>query len=155
MTLRKMLTFTSEFFFGVFIGFVLGLLLNGVIYNSQLHNVGLLTKIIKSGKLSKTKLSANKIYSPDIATLWNALRQLYDKRIELDSKFSFNEIAFEISKLLNKQKTIAASIIRNFYLRRTTPRKKTIEAIQRWIDEEKKENVNYSDEEIGSFRGPP
>jgi len=155
MTLRKMLTFTSEFFFGVFIGFVLGLLLNGVIYNSQLHNVGLLTKIIKSRKLSKTKPSANKIYSPDIATLWNALRQLYDKRIELDSKFSFNEIAFEISKLLNKQKTIATSTIRNFYLRRTTLRKKTIEAIQRWIDEEKKENVNYSDEEIGSFRGPP
>ena len=57
-------------------------------------------------------------------------------------------MAFEISKLLNKQKTIAASIIRNFYLRRTTPRKKTIEAIQRWIDEEKKENGNYSDEEI-------
>jgi len=110
--------------------------------------MGLLTKIIKSRKLSKTKPSANKIYSPDIETLWNALRQLYDKRIELDSKFSFNEMAFEISKLLNKQKTIAASIIRNFYLRRTTPRKKTIEAIQRWIDEETKENGNYSDEEI-------
>ena len=57
-------------------------------------------------------------------------------------------MAFEISKLLNKQKTIAASTIRNFYLRRTTPRKKTIEAIQRWIDEETKENGNYSDEEI-------
>ena len=60
-------------------------------------------------------------------------------------------MAFEISKLLNKQKTITASTIRNFYLRRTTPRKKTIEAIQRWIDEEKKENVNCSDmgEDIG------
>ena len=65
--------------------------------------MGLLTKIIKSRKLSKTKPSANKIYSPDIETLWNALRQLYDKRIELDSKFSFNEMAFEISKLLNKK----------------------------------------------------
>jgi len=64
-----MLTLTSEFFFGVFIGFVLGLLLNGIIYNNQLRNIGLLTKIIKSRKLSKTKPSANKIYSPDIETL--------------------------------------------------------------------------------------
>ena len=57
-------------------------------------------------------------------------------------------MAFEIHKLLDEQKVIATSTIRNFYLRRTTLRKKTIEAIQRWIDEEKKENVNYSDEEI-------
>ena len=70
------------------------------------------------------------------------------KRTELDLKFSFNEMAFEVSKLLNKQKTVAASTIRNFYLRRTTPREKTIEAIQHWIDEEKKENVNHSDKEI-------
>ena len=51
-------------------------------------------------------------------------------------------MAFEIYKLLDKQKAIAASTIRNFYLRRTTPRKKNIEAIQRWIDEEKKKSVN-------------
>ena len=51
-------------------------------------------------------------------------------------------MAFEIYKLL-EEKAVTASTIRNFYLRRTTPRKKTIEAIQRWIDEEK-ENVNHS-----------
>ena len=56
-------------------------------------------------------------------------------------------MAVEIYKLLNKQKAIAASTIRNFYLQRTTPRKKTVEAIQRWIDEEK-ENVNHEDDEI-------
>jgi len=55
-------------------------------------------------------------------------------------------MAFKIYKLL-EEKTVAASTIRNFYFRRTTPRKKTIEAIQRWIDEEKKRNVNYSDGE--------
>ena len=47
--------------------------------------------------------------------------------------------------MLGEGKAVAASTIRNFYLRRTTPRKKTIEAIQRWIDEEMKENVNHSD----------
>ena len=46
--------------------------------------------------------------------------------------------------MLGEGKAVAASTIRNFYLRRTTPRKKTIEAIQRWIDEEKKGNVNHS-----------
>src|SRR5207237_1649293 len=106
-----------------------------------------LSKTMKSRKLPMTKPTKNKVYSPDVETLWNALKQLYDKRTELDPKFSFNKISFEIYKLL-EEKAVTASTIRNFYLRRTTPRKKTIEAIQRWIDEEKKENVNHSDEEI-------
>ena len=54
-------------------------------------------------------------------------------------------MVFEIHKLLGEGKVVAASTIRNFYLRRTTPRKKTMEAIQRWIDE--KENVNDEDDE--------
>ena len=91
-----------------------------------------------------TKPSANKTYSLEVETLWNNFNQLYDERIKLDPKFSFNKMAFEIYKLL-EEKAVTASTIRNFYLRRTTPRKKTIEAIQRWIDEEKKENVNHSD----------
>ena len=81
-------------------------------------------------KCAETRFSHNKTVSgeqnllPEIEKLW-----------------------IEIYKLL-KEKAIAASTIRNFYLRRTTPRKKTIEAIQRWIDEEKKGNVNHADEEI-------
>ena len=55
-------------------------------------------------------------------------------------------MAFEIHKLL-EVKAVVASTIRNFYLRRTTPRKKTVEAIQRWIDEEKKEIVDHEDDE--------
>ena len=145
-----MLTFTSEFFFGVFIGFVLGLLLNGTIYNNQLHKMGLLTKTMKSRKLSKTKLSANKIYSPEIKKLWDDLKQLYSERIKSDPKFSFNKMVLEIHKFLDEQKAIATSIIRNFYFQRTTPQKKTIEGIQRWIDEGKKENINHSDGENGS-----
>ena len=70
-----MLTFTSEFFFGVFIGFVLGLLLNGIIYNNQLHNMGLLTQDHKVQKVVKNKTIGEQIYSPDIETLWNDLRQ--------------------------------------------------------------------------------
>ena len=77
--------------------------------------------------------------------MWNDLKRLYDRRTESDPKLSFDEITFEIHKLFGEGKAVAASTIRNFYLRRTTPRKKTIEAIQRWIDEEMKENVNHSD----------
>ena len=57
-------------------------------------------------------------------------------------------MAFEIHKLLlGEGKAVAASTIRNFYLRRTTPRKKSIMAIQCWIDKEK-ENGNHEDDEI-------
>ena len=49
-------------------------------------------------------------------------------------------------KLLER-KAVAASTIRNFYLRRTNPRKNTIKVIQRWIDEEKKEIINHEDDE--------
>ena len=56
-------------------------------------------------------------------------------------------MVFEIHKLVDEKKAIAASTIRNFYLRRTTPRKKTIKAIQRWIDEEKKD-VYHEDDKI-------
>ncbi|CAI2172349.1 14438_t:CDS:1, partial [Funneliformis geosporum] len=44
-------------------------------------------------------------------------------------------------------KAVAAFTIQNFYLRRTTLRKKTIETIRYWIDKEK-ENVNHEDDEI-------
>ena len=137
-----MSTFTSEFFLGVLIGFVLGM-----ICNSQLHNMRILSKTMKSRKLPITKRTENKIYLPDVETLWRDLRQLYDKRTESDPNFSFNKMAFEIRKLLGEQKAIATSTITNFYLRRTTPREKTIEAIQHWIHKEK-ENVNHEDDEI-------
>jgi hypothetical protein len=131
-----MFTFTSEFFLGILFGFVLGML-----YNSQLHNMRILSKTMKS---RITKPSANKTYSLEVETLWNDFKRSYDKRIKLNPKFSFNKMAFEIYKLL-EEKAVAASTIRNFYLRRTIPREKTIEAIQRWIDE--KENVNDEDDE--------
>ena len=86
-----MLTFTSEFFFGVFIGFVLGLLINGMTFNSQLRKYGTINQDYKVQKVIKMKPTGNKIYSPDVETLWRDLRQLYDKRTESDPKFSFNK----------------------------------------------------------------
>src|SRR6185312_4935961 len=80
---------------------------------------------MKSRKSLIMEPSANKIYSPDIETVWNDLRQLYDKRTELDPKFSFNKMAFEIHKLL-EEKAVAASTIQNFYLRRTTRGKRLL-----------------------------
>ena len=108
-----MFTFTGEFFIRALIGFVLGLLVNCLICNSQLKRVGALFKTGKSNNLRL--VTAKKTYSPDLETLWNNLKQLYNKRIELNPKFSFNEMAFEIHKLL-EVKAVAASTIRNFYL---------------------------------------
>ena len=104
-----MLTFTSEFLLGVFIGFVLGLLLNGILRNSRLNNAGALIQSTKLKFITKLPV-ANKIYSPEIEKLWNDLKRLYDKRIKLDPKFSFNKMAFEIYKLL-EEKAVAASTI--------------------------------------------
>ena len=46
------------------------------------------------------------------------------RRTESDPKFSFTKMTFEVHKSLGEGKTVAASVIRNFYLRRTTPREK-------------------------------
>ena len=100
---------------------------------------------MKSRMLSKTNHRRTKFIRQISKRCGNDLKRLYDERIKLDPKFSFNKMVFEIHKLLGEGKVVAASTIRNFYLRRTTPRKKTIEAIQRWIDE--KENVNDEDDE--------
>ena len=54
-------------------------------------------------------------------------------------------MAIEIGELLGKGNGLAISTIKNYYLRKTTPRKKTVEAIQLWVNKEKKENVNRSD----------
>jgi hypothetical protein len=55
----------------------------------------------------------------------------------LDSDFSFNEMAAEIRELF-RGKGVATPTIKNFYQRKTNPRRKTIEAIQHWIVKEKK-----------------
>ena len=100
-----MFTFTGEFFIRALIGFILGLLVNCLICNSQLNHAGALFKTGKSRKLQLlTKQSTNKTYSPDLEKLWNDLRQLYGKRTELDPKFSFNKMAFD--KLLGEGKQL-------------------------------------------------
>ena len=44
-------------------------------------------------------------------------------------------------------KGVATSTIKNFYQRKTNPRRKTIEAIQQWVNEEKKKEVESEDYE--------
>ena len=75
-----------------------------------------------------------------IENIWKDFKQLFDKRIELDSDFSFNEMAAEIRELF-RGKGVATPTIKNFYQRKTNPRRKMIEAIQEWINKEKKKEV--------------
>src|SRR5438128_9779053 len=108
ITLYKMLTFTSEFFFGVLIiDFVLGLLLNGIILiaTPQHGNINQdyeVQKVIKNETISEQNL---------FARYRNVVER--DNYTIKEPKFSFNKMAFEIYKLLDKQKAIAASTIRN------------------------------------------
>src|SRR6185503_15488199 len=97
-----MLTITSKFFFGVFIGFALGLLLNSILCNGPNN----MEALIQTTKLqSITKLSAtNKIYSPEFEKLWNDLITIIQQKNEFYSKFLFIEMTSEVYKLLDKQK---------------------------------------------------
>ena len=61
-------------------------------------------------------------YPPEIKNLWKIL---FDKK---GSNFSFNKMAIEIDGLLCKGNGLTTSTIKNYYLRKTTPRKKTVEA---------------------------
>ena len=53
----------------------------------------------------------------------------------------------EILQLLGDGKGVAASTIKNFYQWKTNPRSKTIEAIQEWVNKEKKKEVESEDYE--------
>ena len=59
------------------------------------------------------------------------------RRTESDPKFSFTKMTFEVHKSLGEGETVAVSIIRNFYLRRTTPREKKIRVAIWWRKQEK------------------
>ncbi len=79
-------------------------------------------------KNKSNNLTGDKKYSQIIENLWKDFKQLFDKKIELNSNFSFSEMVIEIRELLGEGKDVAASIIKNFYQRKTNPRRKMIEA---------------------------
>ena len=56
-------------------------------------------------------------------------------------------MAMEIRELLAEGKGIAASTIKNFYQRKTNPRRKTLEAIQQLVEKEKKNEMENEVEE--------
>src|SRR6185312_13538969 len=122
------------------------------IHKDQLHIINqkideLINLVEPKKKPKSSKQIGQRNYPPEIENLWNDLVLLYEKRIKSDSKFSFNKMVLEIHKLLGEGKRIAVSTIRNFYLRRTIPRKTSIMAIRCWIEDEKKKTVNDEDGE--------
>jgi hypothetical protein len=86
-------------------------------------------------------LTSDKQYSQEIENLWKDFKQLFDKNTGLNPDFSFNEMVIEICQLLGDGKGVAASTIKNFYQQKTNPKSKTIEAIQEWVNKEKKKKV--------------
>jgi hypothetical protein len=92
-----MLNFLSEFFVGVFIGFALGLWLNGILCDGRPNNTGALIQTMKLQTITKLSV-ANKILLAGNRKVVERSKRLYDKRIKLDPKFSFNKMAFEVSR---------------------------------------------------------
>jgi chromosome segregation ATPase len=150
-----MLTFNSELFCRLLIGLLLGFLIHHKTYQNQLHTINqkidqIIDKIEPRRKQFKNKtnqLTSDKQYSQEIENLWKDFKQLFDKKTELDPKFSFSEMDIEICELLGEGKGVATSAIKNFYQRKTNPRRKMIEAIQEWVNKEKKKKVESEDYE--------
>jgi hypothetical protein len=133
-----MLTFNSELFCGLLIGLLLGFLLHYKTCKNQLHTINqIIDKIEPRRKQFKNKtnqLTSDKQYSQEIENLWKDFKQLFDKKTGLNPDFSFSEMVIEIRELLGEGKGVATSTIKNFYQRKTNPRRKTIEAIQEWVN---------------------
>ena len=119
-----MLTFNGELFCGLLIGLLLGFLLHYKTYKNQFYIIinqktdQIINKIEprKSQLKNKiNKLTDDKKYSQEIENLWKDFKQLFDKKTELDPKFSFSEMVIEIHELLGEGKSVAASTIKNFY----------------------------------------
>ena len=136
-----MLTFNNELFCGLLIG-LLGFLIHHKTYQNQLHTINqIIDKIEPRRKQFKNKtnqLISDKQYSQEIENLWKDFKQLSDKNTGLNPNFSFNEMVIEIHQLLGDGKGVAAPTIKNFYQRKTNTRRKKIEAIQQWVEKEKK-----------------
>jgi hypothetical protein len=150
-----MLTFNCELVYGLLIGLLLGFLLHYKTYKNEFYIINqkidrIINKIEprKSQYRNKSNnLTGNKNYSQEIENLWKDFKQLFNKKTELNPNFSFSEMVMEIRELLGEGKGVAASTIKNFYQRKTNPRRKTIDAIQEWVDKEKKKMVESEDDE--------
>ena len=147
-----MLTFNNKLFCGLLIGLLLGFLIHHKTYQNQLHTINqkIIDKIEPRRKQFKNKtnqLTSDKQYSQEIENLWKDFKQLFDKNTGLNPDFSFNEMVIEIRQLLGYEKGVAASTIKNLYQWKTNPRSKTIEAIQEWVNKEKKKEVESEDYE--------
>src|SRR2546421_8275714 len=126
-----MLTFNNEFFCRLLIGLLLGFLLHYKTYKNQFYIINqkidqIINKIEprKSQLKNKiNKLTDYKKYSQEIENLWKDFKQLFKKKTGLNPDFSFSEMVIEIRELLGEGKGVATSTIKNFYQRKTNPRR--------------------------------
>ena len=103
-----MLTFNNELFCGLLIGLLLGFLIHHKTYQNQFSIINqkidqIIDKIEPRRKQFKNKtnwLTDYKKYSQEIENLWKDFKQLFNKKTELDTNFSFNEMVIEIRQLL-------------------------------------------------------
>ena len=136
------------------IGLVFSPLLHYITY-IQLCDLNQKLEIIIQAVESKIKVKSKsrkslseRHYSFDIESLWKDSKPLFDMKSELDSDFSFNQVATQIREL-REGKGVAALTLKSFYQRKTNPRKRTLEAIQEWIDKNKEiENENVNNHEM-------
>jgi len=136
-------TFTSEFYCGLLIGILLGFMLYYTLHKNKLYvinqKIDRIINLIEPTKRHNNKPSkqfGEQSYLPDVEKLLKNFKNLFDKKAGLDLNFSFNQMATEIREL-REGKGAASSTLKSFYERKTNPRKRTLKAIEEWIDKNK------------------
>src|SRR5204863_7878299 len=132
--------FASEFYCGLLIGILLASCFYCILHKNKLYNINQkidkIINLIEPTKRHNNKPFGRRNYLPDVEKLWKNFKNLFDKKAGLDPNFSFNQMATEIREL-REGKGVAASTSKNFYKRKTNPRKRTLETIEEWIAKNK------------------
>ena len=117
-------TFTSEFYYGLLIGILLGFMRYYTLHKNKLYVINQkIDRIINL--IEPTKRHNNK-------------------------PSNINQMATEIRELC-EGKGIAASTLEGFYKQKTNPRKRTLETIEEWMDKNKE--IDDSDNIINNSGG--
>ena len=124
--------FPSEFYCGLLIGVLLGFMLYYTLHQNKLHDINQkidkIINLIEPKKRDQVNHSANEVTCQTSKNFKN----LFGKKAGLDPNFSFNRMVTEIRELREEKATL-----KSFYQWKTNPRKRTLEAIQEWIDKNK------------------
>jgi hypothetical protein len=131
-----MFTFAVEIFCELLL--LITLIAGTSLYHKNHNQVRIITQTLFQAIKSRTIKSKYQslIERKYLSSLWESLNKLLDKTSELDSVL-FNKMVIKYHKV-HGRKSIIAFILKGQFSR------KTIEALEKWVDKEKEGNVDVN-----------